>query len=114
VLFHITSDTEAGEARLAGEYRPTAFAAEGFIHCSHPWQVAAVANRLFRGRAGLVLLEIDPGKLTCRVVEENLEAGTELFPHIYGALPLGAIAQVHQFPCGDDGRFVWPPAAGGS
>jgi uncharacterized protein (DUF952 family) len=108
VIFHITSETELGEARRSGAYTPKAFAADGFIHCSHSWQVAAVANRLFRGRAGLVLLEIDPARLTCRVVEENLEGGSERFPHIYGALPFEAIAAVHQLPCGADGEFAWP------
>jgi uncharacterized protein (DUF952 family) len=112
VLFHIASATEVDAARLIGEYKPTAFATDGFIHCSHLWQVTEVANRLFRGRADLMLLEIDPHKLTCRVVEENLEGGSELFPHVYGALPLEAVACVHPFPCRDDGGFAVPGGVG--
>jgi uncharacterized protein (DUF952 family) len=112
VLFHIASATDVDVARLTGEYKPTAFAADGFIHCSHLWQVTEVANRLFRGRADLVLLEIDPHELTCRVVEENLEGGSEVFPHIYGAVPLDAVARAHRFPCRDDGGFALPAGVG--
>jgi uncharacterized protein (DUF952 family) len=104
-LFHITSEEELQAARAEGVYRPTAFAREGFIHCSYRRQVVPVANRLFRSRQGLVLLEIDPAHISSPIVEENLEGGTELFPHIYGPLPLTAVAHVHPFPCGGDGLF---------
>jgi uncharacterized protein (DUF952 family) len=97
VIFHITTRDEADRARAAGEYEPAAFAHEGFIHCSYRHQVTGVANRLFRGRTGLVLFEIDPAKLACRVVDENLEGGTELYPHIYGRLPMSAVVAVHPF-----------------
>jgi uncharacterized protein (DUF952 family) len=88
-----------------GEYRPGGFAREGFIHCSQRAQVVAVANRIFHGRTDLVLLEIDRTALTCPVIEENLEGGTELFPHIYGPLPMTAVARVYSFPCREDGSF---------
>ncbi len=38
----------------------------------------AVANRIFRGRPDLVLLEIDPAELDCTVVDENLEGGSDV------------------------------------
>jgi uncharacterized protein (DUF952 family) len=107
-LYHITSAKEAFDAARSGTYAPKAFEAEGFIHCSYPRQVRDVANRRFYGRLDLVLLEIDPTKLTCEVIDENLEGGTEMFPHIYGRLPVGAVVQIHRFPCGEDGRFDFP------
>lgn len=107
-LFHITSETAAAAAET--EYRPAAFDAEGFIHCSHAHQLVAVANRRFRGRRDLVVLEIDRSRLTCRVVEENLEGGRELFPHIYGPLPRAAIAATHPFPSDEAGEFRLPSA----
>ena len=108
-LFHITTRAEADRALAAGTtYTPAAYAREGFIHCSYAPQVVATANRIFRGKSDLVLLEIDPSALTCRVVDENLEGGRELYPHIYGELPVTALAAVHAFPCGDDGRFELP------
>jgi uncharacterized protein (DUF952 family) len=108
-IFHITTADEAAAAHAAGTYRPAAFDREGFIHCSYARQVIEVANRLFRGRTDLVLLEIDPSRLSGRVVEENLEGGREPYPHVYGELPEDAIVAVHPFPIGPDGRFDMPP-----
>jgi uncharacterized protein (DUF952 family) len=107
-LFHITSAEEARDAARAGIYAPGTFEAEGFIHCSYARQVCEVANRIFSGRSDLVLLEIDRTKLTCEVIDENLEGGAQMFPHIYGRLAVDAVVRIHRFPCGDDGRFELP------
>jgi uncharacterized protein (DUF952 family) len=109
-LFHITTRAELDAALPTGHYRPQAFAREGFIHCSRGSQVAATAERIFRGRQDLVLLEIDPASLTCPVLDENLEGGQELYPHIYGLLPLSAIVAVHDMPVSADGGFTLPAA----
>jgi len=109
-LFHITSATEIDASRVHGEYRPAAFGREGFIHCSYERQVLATADRIFRGRSGLVLLEIDRQRLACPVIDENLEGGAELYPHIYGPLSLNAVHAVHPFPCDASGSFSLPAA----
>jgi uncharacterized protein (DUF952 family) len=109
-LYHITTREEAGSVREAGHYTPEAFRDEGFIHCSYLGQVTSVADRIFRGRDALVLLEIDRSRLEIKVVDENLEGGGELFPHLYGRLPMSALIRIHPFPCGEDGRFVLPRA----
>ena len=97
-LFHITTRDEFEAARASGEdYRPAAFAREGFIHCSYGHQVEATAARHFAGRTGLVLLEIDREALACAVVDENLSGGAELFPHLYGPLPIAAVTAVQPF-----------------
>lgn len=107
-LYHITSEDEARAAALAGVYAPKAFVSEGFIHCSHVTQVCAVANRIFAGRADLVLFEIDRAALGCEVIEENLEGGAERFPHVYGRLPMTAVVAIFDFPCDAAGRFDLP------
>lgn len=109
-LYHITTAPEADTAAQAGSYLPRAYPADGFIHCSYSRQVVRVADLRFRGRTDLVLLEIDRAKLECRVVEENLEGGAELFPHIYGALPMSAVVSVHPFRCMPSGCFELPAA----
>jgi uncharacterized protein (DUF952 family) len=111
-LFHITTATEANDASTSGQYAPQAFAVEGFIHCSYARQVCAVANRRFNGRTDLVLLEIDRKRVPCKVIDENLEGGGELFPHIYGRLPMSAVVQIHGFPCDDRGEFHLRSAIG--
>ena len=90
-IYHITSEREATQAQVSGEYTPEDFDREGFIHCSYPNQLESVIKRRFTGREDLVLLEIDTTRLTCKIVDENLEGGTELFPHIYGRLPMAAV-----------------------
>lgn len=107
-IYHITTAAEARAATSSGEYAPTAFEEDGFIHCSHVHQVTEVANYMFGGEKDLVLLEIDRTKVTARVVDENLSGGDELFPHIYGRLAMSAVTRVHRFPCREDGTFDLP------
>jgi uncharacterized protein (DUF952 family) len=111
-IFHITTREAWERAKPEGSYRPEAFAAEGFIHCSTREQVARVADARFRGRRGLVLLAIDTGRVAAEVVYENLEGGRELFPHIYGALNADAVAKVLEFEPGADGYFSPPSYEG--
>jgi uncharacterized protein (DUF952 family) len=111
-IFHITTVEEASEAAKSGEYAPEAFGSEGFIHCSYAHQVCNVANRRFKGRTDLVLFEIDRARLPHTVIDENLEGGEELFPHVYGRLPVSAIVRTHPFPCDNGGEFQLPPTAG--
>ncbi len=107
-IFHITTRAEAEEARRTGTYVPAAFDRDGFIHCSYARQLTRVADANFRGRYGLVLLEINRDRVGCEVVDENLEGGTDLFPHIYGPLPMSAVTAIVDFPCRPDGTFELP------
>ena len=95
IIYHITSVSEWELAQSKGEYEPQAFADEGFIHCSYAHQLEAVRQRFFKGQQNLVVLEINPAALQCEMIEENLEGGTELFPHVYGKLPLDAVVKAH-------------------
>jgi len=95
IIYHITSTSEWDLAQSQGEYEPQAFAEEGFIHCSHAHQLEGVVNRFFKGQKDLVVLEINTAVLKCEVIEENLEGGTELYPHVYGKLPLDAVVKAH-------------------
>jgi uncharacterized protein (DUF952 family) len=113
-IYHITTRLEAMAANQSGEYVPQSFGVEGFIHCSYLTQVVVVADRGFRGRSGLVLLEIDRALLPCAVLDENLEGGEELFPHIYGPLPMSAVLKIHEFPCDNAGQFALPTALSGA
>ena len=91
LIYHITSAEEWHLAQSKGEYEPRQFAEEGFIHCSHAHQLEVVVQRFFQGQKNLVVLEIDSDAVECEVIEENLEGGAELYPHIYGKLPLTAV-----------------------
>ncbi|MDQ4100256.1 MAG: DUF952 domain-containing protein [Chloroflexota bacterium] len=75
----------------------------GFIHCSFRDQVERIGSFLYATVAEpIIVLEIDPRRLSVPVRVENLEGGSELFPHIYGPLVIDAV--VATLPATIDGR----------
>lgn len=109
LLLHLTT-AEAWQAALqAGEYRAASLDTEGFIHCSLPEQIARVANVWFAGQTGLVLLVLDPARLTPEVrFEPGTDKADELFPHVYGPLNLDAVIQVLDYLPDAHGCFGAP------
>ncbi len=115
-VIHITSRRLWDEAQGAGKYAPPSLPSEGFIHCSTSKQVLAVAGRFYRGQSGLVLLVIDPARLTSALKWEPPADGTpppgvpaaDLFPHVYGPINLDAVVQVLDFEPGPNGQFSLP------
>lgn len=107
-IFHITSHPEWEAARQQGSYQPESLAAEGFIHASTTEQVLRTAARFYAGRRDLVLLAIDPHKLSAELRYEDLAGEGLLFPHLYGALPLEAIVGWADFKAAEDGTFHFP------
>ena len=110
VIYHITRKTDWKTALATGSYAADSLAIEGYIHCSTAEQVIATANRLFRGRRDLVLLCVETNGVKAEIRYENLEGGTNLFPHVYGALEVASVLAVHDFPLQENGRFELPPA----
>ena len=107
LIYHITSGRQWSQARTDGEYRGDTLETEGFIHASDARQVVEVANRIFHGRTGLMLLCIDPDKLQPEVRYEAADNG-EHYPHVYGPLNLDAVAETLDFPAAADGTFQLP------
>jgi uncharacterized protein (DUF952 family) len=103
-IFHITPQAEWQTAQLVGHYEAASLETEGFIHCSKAAQVTWVANQFYRGQQGLVLLEIDPARLTAKLQEDEIETG-DRFPHVYGAINLDAVVRVIEFAPNSDGLF---------
>lgn len=104
-LFHLAlpDDWQAAVVR-GGPYemstRGLTLEAAGFIHLSFRHQVPVVAERFYSDVRDLLVLTIEPGALVGSSPEvrvENSEGGTELFPHLYGALPLYAVVEVQPF-----------------
>lgn len=108
-ILHITSRTEWEKAKNLGTYRSDSLASEGFIHCSTAAQVIGSANRFFKGRENLVILSIDPDRVSSEILYEGIES-SNLFPHIYGELNIDAVLRVTDLEAGADGVFVLPLA----
>jgi uncharacterized protein (DUF952 family) len=105
-IFHICPST-AWAAATTGLYRCPSLDTEGFIHCSTSDQVVEVANRLFRGQHGLVLLVIDPESVAANIRYEDAGNG-ELYPHIYGPLNVNPVVGVEPLEPTDGGTFELP------
>ena len=112
-ILHIATSADWTRAQESQAYDADSLATEGFIHCSRPHQVLEVAHRLFRGRTDLVLLQIDPARVEAEIRSENLEGGTELYPHVYGSIPCAAVVRVHGFRPDEAGRFSLPDGLSG-
>ena len=114
-FYHIIDREEWERAKSNGSYRPESVEGEGFIHCSYPSQVLMPANYLFRGQSNLVLLEIDPDRVSAEIRHDPVEttrngqSAQEYYPHIYGPLNPDAVVGLVDFPSNPDGSFSLPP-----
>jgi uncharacterized protein (DUF952 family) len=100
-IFHITEPALWQEASERGSYdrstRSASLADVGYVHCSYADQVETVANALYADWSdALVLLEIDVAQVGSPIRVENLEGGTQEFPHIYGPIPAAAVHRTHR------------------
>lgn len=109
VILHIIEHEAWSQAQRQGVYTPSSLQDEGFIHCSTPQLVVEVANFMFKGRSGLLLLCIDTAKVQAQIRYEQA-GGQErwIFPHIYGALNLDAVVNTVESAPESDGSFVLP------
>ena len=80
---------------------------DGFIHLSTGAQVAETAARHFAGQGDLVLIAVDADALGPALRYERSRGG-DLFPHVYGPLPLSAVRWAAPLPLGPNGRHVFP------
>ncbi|MEM1334735.1 MAG: DUF952 domain-containing protein [Actinomycetota bacterium] len=95
-IFHAALPDEWAAAFADGEYtistRGMTLTDVGFIHTSTRAQIAGVANRFYADVDQLVLLTIDPLKVPHEIRWEPPSPGVdELFPHVYGPLPVAAV-----------------------
>lgn len=114
-LLHLAEAPLWEAARGTGTYemstRGRTLQEEGFIHLSLPHQLPGVARMLYgngNGNVGgsegergvddqdLVVLVIDPARLTAPLRYEAMKPGGEEFPHLYGPLPVDAVVEVRR------------------
>ncbi len=108
-IYHMCRRAEWERAGAAGVYRGSSQdAADGFIHFSTAAQIKGSDARHRAGEAGLVLLAVDEARLGAALRWEESRNG-DLFPHLWGALPLDAVSAVFDLPLGPDGAHMFPP-----
>jgi glutathione S-transferase len=100
-IYHLATAEAWAEAQAAGSYREStrglSLAEVGFIHCSYAHQVPRVARTFYADVPDLVLLTIDPERLTAELREDRVQDTGEVYPHIYGPLNLEAVVDVAGF-----------------
>ena len=77
--------------------------ADGFIHFSSAMQAAETADKHFGGQTALWLLGVEEGDLTD--VRWERSRGGQLFPHLYGELPLNKVSWALPLPLGEEGHI---------
>jgi uncharacterized protein (DUF952 family) len=99
-IFHIAERPDWEAARAAGgpyevSTRGQTLAEVGFIHASRDEEQTRTVQHLFYADLDdLVLLVIDPEGLDVR----HEPVGDDVFPHIYGPLPINAVIDVQPLP----------------
>ena len=82
---------------------------DGFIHFSTKAQLAETAAKHFAGQRDLLLVAVDAARLD---IQWELSRGGELFPHVYGSLPLSVVQSVEPFEVpAADARLAEVPVA---
>lgn len=112
-IYHVASAADWEAAQRTGEYRASTRQAAlqeiGFIHCSFRDQVERIANAVYADttQPPLVLV-VDPTRVAAEIRVENLGGGEELFPHVYGPLPVHAVSEVLEVRrAGGGWRVTW-------
>lgn len=109
LIFHMARQGALDAARAAGVYEGTAEdRADGFVHFSTAAQVRESAAKHRAGERDLVLLACDLSALGDALRWEPARGG-QLFPHLYGPVPLAAVVWIKPLPLGPDGAHVFPP-----
>ncbi|MGB1416546.1 MAG: DUF952 domain-containing protein [Synechococcus sp.] len=100
-LFHLALEQDWINAQASGYYNVSTRGLNldqvGFIHLSWRDQVADSFNRFYADAGAVLVLEIDPFMVASPLRADASPSG-ELFPHLYGRLPVAAVVAEHPAP----------------
>jgi len=113
--YKLADAAEWRAAQESGAYDgSTADRADGFIHLSTASQLPGTARKHYAGRNGLILAAVDLEALG-EALRWEPSRGGDLFPHVYGPLPLSVTGPARALevdadglPRFADGAIVWP------
>lgn len=80
---------------------------DGYIHLSTAAQAKRTAELYFHGQQGLLLVAADGAELGDALKYEPSRGG-DLFPHLYGHLPLEAVLWAKPLPLDAAGDHIFP------
>ena len=107
-IFKVIDKDEWQKAKQSGTYGGSEKdLKDGYIHFSTANQVIESAAKHCAGQTGLVLLTVD-GDLLEPSLKWEVARDDELFPHLYGDLPINAVLKAEELPLGSDGLHIFP------
>ena len=108
IVFKLIDRPAWRAAEAAGTFAGSAVdARDGFIHFTTAAQVRETAARHFVGHRDLLLVAVATAALGDALRWEPSRGG-DLFPHLYGPLPLSAVRGVSEVGLGGDGQHLFP------
>ena len=108
LIYHMCRADEWADAQVSGQYAGSSQdRADGFIHFSTAGQVRESAAKHRAGQDNLVLLCVDTAALGDGLKWEPSRGG-QLFPHLYGALPVSAVVSADPLMLDADSRHIFP------
>ena len=109
IIYKICPETLWREAERDGVFRGAPVdVRDGFIHFSTAAQLPETARKHFVGQDGLLLIAVNSDSLGPALAWEPSRGRSELFPHLYGELPITAVERVVGLPLGEGGQHVIP------
>ena len=108
LIYKIVTRNQWKEAEKAAVFKGAPVdLADGFIHFSTAEQVAETAAKHFAGQHDLLLVTVNASLLGEALVYEPSRGG-DLFPHLYGDMPLSSVTSIEALPLSDDGQHQFP------
>jgi uncharacterized protein (DUF952 family) len=99
-IFKVVSRQLWADAEQAGVFRGAPIdLQDGFIHFSAANQVVETVAKHFSGQDDLLLVEVDAERLG-EALKWEASRGGDLFPHLYGDMPLDSVLSVVDLPLG--------------
>ncbi len=107
-IYKIIDRDAWAKAEAAGTFTGAAIDLEGgYIHFSTAVQARETAKLHFAGQRNLVLVSVETAGLGDALKWEPSRGG-QLFPHLYGALSMSAVARVDDLPLDDENNHIFP------
>lgn len=111
LIFKVCATGEWAVAEAPGSYTGSEHdRRDGFIHFSTASQLPGTLAKHFAGRDDLLLIAVDADALGVALRWEPARDG-DLFPHLYGALPIAAALWTQALKVGSTGHHILPAEA---
>lgn len=108
IVYKIVAEPLWREAKSSGRFHGAEIdLADGYIHFSTGQQARETAKLHFSGMTGLMLVAVDATVLGDALKFEPSRGG-DLFPHLYGSLPISAVLWDMPLLIGVDGQHAFP------